>query len=147
MVTNYHIIDDNFLLNNKQLKICLNGQLKIINLDENCRIYSSITNKFDLMIIKLKKGEINKYLELEQNLFIDNAEKIYQNELIFVLHYPNGDQVSVSLGIGIERINEFDIKHQRNSNLYSSGGPILSLHTNKIIGIHKGFINQDFMSS
>jgi hypothetical protein len=53
------------------------------------------------------------------------------------LHYPNGGEGKVSYGKGIEKINEYDISHLCNTESDSSGAPILSLLTNKVIGIHK----------
>ena len=44
---------------------------------------------------------------------------------------------------GITKNNEYDIKHSLHTDLCSSGGPILSLSTNKIIGIHKGFVRKN----
>ena len=57
----------------------------------------------------------------------------------YILHYPGKDekaQVSTS-DKGIEKINEYDIKHFCNTQPGSSGSPILSAMTNKIIAIHR----------
>ena len=59
------------------------------------------------------------------------------------MHYPNGGNISVSYGYGITKNNEYDIKHKLHTDLCSSGGPILSLSTNKIIGIHKGVVRKN----
>ena len=94
------------------------------------------------MIIKIKEDEINNYLEIEENIYENYSENFYKNESIYILHYPNSDKVSVSFGYGIEKINDYDIKHKCNTLPGSSGGPIFNLQTNKIIGIHKGFIKK-----
>ena len=140
LITNYHIIDDNFIENTKQIKISINGKSYLININNNGKIYSSVKNEYDLMIIKLKEDIIKNYLELDENLFTENSEKLYTNESIYILHYPNGDKASVSFGYGIEKIKKYDIKHLCNTEPCSSGGPILNLQTNKVIGTHKGFI-------
>ena len=54
-------------------------------------------------------------------------------------------KASISYGTGIEKIDEYDIKHLCNTVNGSSGGPILSYATNKVIGIHKKFIKKDLM--
>ena len=92
------------------------------------------------MIIKLIENEINNYLEIDQNIFKFNSEDSYKDEPIYILHFPKGDKASVSYGKGFEKINEFDIKHLCSTDSGSSGGPILSKTTNKVIGIHKGAI-------
>ncbi len=59
-------------------------------------------------------------------------------------NYPNADKACISYGEGIEKIDENDIKHLCNTQKGSSGGPILSSLTNKVIGIHKGFIKEGY---
>ena len=66
----------------------------------------------------------------------------YKNEDIYILHHPNAEEAKVSFGSGIEKVNDndYDIKHFCHTEPGSSGGPILSKKTNKVIGIHKGSI-------
>ena len=146
LMTNYHIISDDFLKNNKSFKISINnGEIyDTININENSKIYSSIRDKYDIMIIKLK-DENNKYnyLELNEHLFDEDSEVIYKNKSIQILHYPNDNKVHVSFGYGIQKLDEYYIKHLCNTEHCSSGAPILNLKTNKVIGIHSGFINKE----
>ena len=146
MITNYHIINDNFLKNNKQIKISMNNKTIMINIDKNTKIYSSTEEKYDMMIIKLKDSEINinNFLEIDDNLFIEHSENSYKDESIYILHYPDNGKVSVSYGYGIEAINdcEYKLKHKCNTERGSSGGPILNLETNKIIGFHRAFVKR-----
>ena len=83
LMTNYHIISDDFLKNNKSFKISINNEEKYdtININENSKIYSSIRDKYDIMIIKLK-DEKNKYnyLDLDDHLFDEDSEDIYKNK-------------------------------------------------------------------
>ena len=53
-------------------------------------------------------------------------------------------KASISYGTGIEKIDEYDIKHLCNTVNGSSGWPILSCATNKVIGIHKKFVKKGF---
>ena len=142
-MTNYHIISDEYLKNNKQIKITINDEniIDIIDIDENSKIYSSIKDEYDIMIIKLEKEkDIYNYLELDDILFHENSEKLYEEKPIYILHYPNGGKISVSFGYGIKKENEYYIKHYCNTEQFSSGSPILNLKTNKLIGIHSGSI-------
>ena len=144
LMTNYHIISDDFLKNNKSFEISINnGEIyDTINIKENCKIYSSIRDKYDIMIIKIK-DENNKYnyLDLDEHLFDNNSENIYKNKSIYILHYTFNDKVHVSFGYGIEKLDEYYIKHLCNTDPCSSGSPILNLKNNKVIGIHSGVIN------
>ena len=143
LITNYHVINDNYLKNKNTLKCYINGESKILNINKDSIIYSSITNQFDIIIIKLKNDEINHYLEIDDNIFNINSENSYKNEHICILHYKNSGNASISYGYGIEQINYYDVKHFCYTLSHSSGGPILSLLTNKIIGIHKLCVNKE----
>ena len=103
LITNYHVIDDNYLESNKELKFYINNKSKIINIDKNSKIYSSKRNKYDIMIIKLDKEEIKDYLDIDENIFNYNSENSYKNEQIYILHYPNSGEASISYGCGIEK--------------------------------------------
>ena len=84
MITNYHIIDENFIEKNNKIKIKINENSKLINISIDNIIYSSETNKYDLIIIKLKEESKYKYLELDDNLFDKNSENFYRTEAIYI---------------------------------------------------------------
>ena len=142
LMTNYHIINDQFLQNNKNIKISINNKkiIEEININEIKIIYSSPINKYDIMILKLKENNKYNYLELDQDLYNENSEDLYEDKSIYILHYPNEDNVSVSFGYGIKNVkksdDEYYIKHLCYIKESSSGSPILNLSTNKVIGIH-----------
>ena len=84
LMTNYHIIDDDFLKNNKEFKISINnGKNDFININEKTKIYSSIRDEYDIMIIKLQEEKnIYHYLELDEDLFKEKTEKIKNQFLL-----------------------------------------------------------------
>ena len=142
LITNYHVIDDNFLNQNKYLKFYINDKSHIIDLNSESKIYSSSNNEYDMMIIRLKEGQVNNYLDIDENIFEDNSENYYENDSIYILHYANAEEAKVSFGKGIKKLDNYDIKHLCHTEPGSSGGPILSRMTNKVIGIHKGSIGK-----
>ena len=123
LITNYHIIDDEFLENNEFIEIVINKSIaKKFRIDENRKIYSSKNYEYDIMIIKLYETDgINNYLELDKNLFNENSEILYKADYIYILHFPKGGNSIISYGFGIEKINEFDIRHKCNTESCSSG--------------------------
>jgi len=151
LLTNYHVLDKEYIKKNSKIGISMNDN-KInedIIINEEDIIYQSIRNEYDLIIIKLKEGKdymnnIN-YLKLDDNLFNKNSLKGYKSNSIYILHYPNSQDASVSYGNGItfDEENKYDIQHKCNTSSGSSGGPILNLLTNKVIGIHKGCIQKN----
>ena len=143
LITNYHVIDNDYIENENIIKLYINDRCKIININKDRKIYSSENNKYDIMIIELKEeDEIKNFLELDPNIFNNNIENIYKDELIYILHFPYDSNATISYGRGLEKINDYDIKHKCNTENGSSGGPILNFMNNKVIGIHKGCIKK-----
>ena len=91
LITNYHVINDKFLEDNKYLKVYIKNNYHIININKDSKIYSSIRDKYDIMIIKINKDnkDIRNYLEIDSNIYKEDSLLTYQNEDIYILHYPN----------------------------------------------------------
>ena len=129
LITNYHIIDDNFIKENKNITVTLNddSEDKNIIIDNNKNIYTS--NIYDTTIIEIKKEieNINDFLELDENIFKENPNIL--NESIYILQYPKYvDKQKASIGYGIfKQINGFNINHYCCTKDGSSGSPIIYL--------------------
>ena len=137
LMTNYHVIDEEYIKDNKIMKISLNNENVDIKELNNRTIY--FNKEYDIAIIEIKnsdKIEAN-YLDLGDEIFEDNSELIYENKSVYTLHYPKMDEASVSYGI-IKNIENYDIKHTCCTEQGSSGSPIMYLLNNKVIGIHRG---------
>ena len=145
LMTNYHIINDKFLEDNKYLKVYIKNDYHIININKDSKIYSSIKEKYDIMIIKINKDnkDIKNYLEIDLNIYKENSLLTYEKEDIYILHYKDCKKAHISYGKGIKKKDKYDIKHMCITGFGSSGAPILSFSTNKVIGIHKGYIGKE----
>jgi len=143
LITNYHIISDEDVKINAYIEVFIKGKPHIININKNSIIYSSRDSRYDIMILKIEENsnKIYNYLEIDPNIFKEESYLTYQNEPIYILHFPNlkDGKAYISRGNGIEKISRHIIKHKCNTEEGSSGGPILCSSTNKVIGIHKGF--------
>ena len=137
LITNSHLINKEYIKNNKIIKISLNDDKEEKDLELNKRKIF-LSEIYDITIIEIKNSDnINvSYLELDDNIFKDNSEFYYENNSIYVLHYPNMSKASVSYGI-IKQIMNFNIYHTCCTEPGSSGSPIMNLLNNKVIGIHK----------
>ena len=144
IMTNYHIIDPDYYESKKNIIVSTRENRIVININENKILYSSPINEYDLIIIKLNesKNEQNQYLEIDNKIFSDNSEKAFEDESIYILHYPSGGKPSISFGYGFNQINNYEMKHLCNTENCSSGSPILSLSSGKILGIHRGCIRK-----
>ena len=137
LITNYHVIDDDYMEKNDRLKYYINKESYVIDINKDSKLYSSSDYKYDIMIIRLKEGQAKDYLEIDNNIFKDNAENNYGYEDIYILHYPDAKEAKISFGNGLEKENDYYMKHELHTEHGSSGGPILSQNTNWVIGIHK----------
>jgi len=142
LITNYHVISDEFLKNKKYLEVYIKNESYLIDINKDSKIYSSISSEYDIMIIKINQDneEIRDYLEVDPNIYKEDSLSTYKNEDIYILHYKKDGRAYISSGNGIEPDGINDIKHKCNTDHGSSGAPILSSLTNKVIGIHKLFL-------
>ena len=144
LITNYHIINDEFISSGKSIKIYLGEESipKMIKLNMGRKVYSSDNKKYDIMILEIfEKDDLKdiNYLEIDDYLLTKNSELSYEDSSIYILHYPSGREIKVSFGYGIKKKDENSIIHKCKTSNGSSGSPIFNLSSNKIIGIHKSF--------
>ena len=138
LLTNYDILTNESIKENKRIELSLNNdkQIKIIDIDDKRIIH--ICKKYELIAIQIKnKDNINDFLELDDILLNDtNDSNLLKGKSIYIPQYPKRENIVISFGI-INEINVPNITHFCNTKYGSSGSPILNLETNKIIGIHK----------
>ena len=141
LITNNHVIGDKDLFEGNSIKLSLNDdkiQIKIV-LRSSRKMF---TNKeLDITFIEIIEEDLLKYinfLEIDEMIYIDEdfINEYYCKKQIYTLHYPKAECLNVSYGIFKEKKQE-EIYHYCNTEEGSSGGPILSLKSLKVIGIHK----------
>ena len=153
LITNNHVINNNDISNKKTISLYLNNDkiTKTIKLDKNRLIYTD--EQLDVTIIEIKENEDNlnnKYLELDDEIisyfklnkkenpnYINN---IYSNKSIYLINYPEDNDVAVSYGKPpiLDELNKSKIYHYCTTKEGSSGSPILLIKNQKLIGIHYG---------
>ena len=82
LITAYHILDKEYLLHKKEIKIELNNQLKVIDINDNRKIYSNY--EFEITII-----EINPYKDKIKDFLISKIE-VDRNILVFLALLGSG---------------------------------------------------------
>ena len=139
LITNNHVLDENYLKINKTIKITLNDDKieKNILIDETRLTYTN--PDLDVTIIEIKpEDQIKKFLYVDEDIFNDDYCKKYEKDTpIYILQYPKGIRASHAVG-KINKLKKFYIFHSSSTDDGSSGSPILLLSNFKIIGIHKG---------
>lgn len=140
MISNNHIIGDDYLNNNKTIKISMNNGKKImdIKLDSSRKKYTN--KKYDVTIIEIKENDKikdNSFLQIDENIYQDNPKDFFEKKSIYIIQYPDYLEASVSYGI-LKRIKENnDLEHYCITKDGSSGSPIINLENNKVLGVHK----------
>ena len=142
LITNNHVLNEEDIKNNKIIQLTINNEVKEIEIDKSRKKYTNPDKNIDITIIEINtdKDGIDNYLELDENDIYKNEKNIkleYKNKSIYILHYPK-EKLSVSYGIINDIIDNKTINHKCNTEVGSSGGPILSLEAFKVIGIHYG---------
>ena len=152
LITNYRIINNDYIDSEKTIKIQIGEEhiFRLIKLNKSRIIYSSSNEIYDIMILKLYENDDIKninYLEIDDCLLNHNSELAYEDSSIYLLHYPFGKEIKVSYGYGLEKKDKNNFIHKCKTSNGSSGSPIFNLSTNKVIGIHKSYIksvNKDY---
>ena len=132
LITNNHVLNEEDISNNKELKFTINNDEKEYSFFiDNSRIKFT-DSKLDVTFIEIKPriDRINQFLDINPNL------ENYRKKSICILHYPDGT-ANVSYGL-TNGNNDFDLMHLCNTEYGSSGSPILLLDSLRVIAIHKG---------
>ena len=144
LITNNHVLEEKDIKDNEIIELTMYNKKENRNKDilikiDNSRIrYTNSEIDITIMEIKPEEDKINSnYLEIEEE---EMTEKEYRKRSIYILHYPNKKYVSYGL---INELREYKtIIHFCNTEKGSSGSPILSLKSNKVIGVHYGGIKK-----
>ena len=81
---------------------------------------------------------IKNFLEIDEEIYDDNEHYLNNSYSdLYLLNYQDKDNIFVSYG-KLAKLNRYTLSHYCNTNEGSSGSPILSLKTCKVIGVHHG---------
>jgi hypothetical protein len=136
LMTSWNAINEYYSSDNLILFFDNYKTQKTIKMNKNRILYSS--DKFNLTIIEIKPEDnlnICNFLELDENLFKNNSEIIYENKPLYILSYQKEKGVLVSYGSLNKKVTH-NLIHLCEVEESSSGAPILNLENNKVIGIH-----------
>jgi len=152
LFTNNHILNESSIQIGKKINFeCLEKSIfyssynlikKEIEITEKRQVF---TNKeLDYTCIELfKSDDIIDYFKIEPKLFNNNKNNFKDND-IFILQFPNGNDLSFSYG-KIKYIKDNEIIHNASTDDGSSGSPIIRRSKdNFIIGLHYGGVKKKY---
>jgi len=145
LITNNHIINKEFLVKEKELKIYIVNDLdeieKTINLKSDRFKFTDA--QIDATIIEiLDEDLIEDFFEVDEEYIKGNE---FLNEKIFNFQFPKVGQLNASSGKIISlRNNNKQFIHDAGTLAGSSGSPIILTNGYKIIGLHKGTFKENY---
>ena len=142
-ITNNHIIDNNYLKNEKEIKYYIEtkGKQEEKKINLKAERYKFTDKTLDATVIEiLDEDFIDNFLEIDEE-FIKNKD--FKNEAVFNIQFPFGDQIKSSVGKIIKgNLKKNIIIYNAGTEAGSSGSPLLSLKESKVIGMHKGSLKK-----
>ena len=121
-----------------EINISINDINKTIELGD-VRFKSREYNITIIEIKEIERNEIN-FLKFDDILYEKDREKLYYEDLIYIIHYSNKDNVFISYS-KIDCINESKIIYKSEIDFKNKLAIIFNLSNNKIIGLHKKSLN------
>ena len=139
LFTNYHVLNENDIKKGNIINIeILNEKSylkKKIKIDEKRRVYTD--KDLDYTCIEIFQSDgLKDYFKIDPILF--NNKKYLEDSDIFILQYPEGNELCFSYGKVLSLKNN-NIIHNASTKEGSSGSPIIRRsEDNYIIGLHYG---------
>ncbi len=140
LFTNNHVINENLLLPGQQIRLYYKEMLKQIEITKNRLVFTDsryYKEGLDYTCIQIfEEDGFNT-----QNIFKLDDSNInnYNGIKICVLQYPKGNELKLETGY-IEDLNNYEMFHNANTDLGSSGSPIVCINENyNVIGIHRRY--------
>ena len=136
-----HVLAEEDLTLGKEINLIFkNNIIKIIKINKLRTIY---TNKdYDVTIIEILRNdrfEESEMLELDNNMYNDGLANYYKNRQVYIIHYPNGNEVRYSSDlVKAVYVDNNKIEHLCSTETGSSGGPIINLENGCVFAIHVG---------
>ena len=134
LITSYKVINELYKINDKNIQVKINEEIKTIEFGEN----NYIDKLNDIIIIEIKENKDNKikFLDLDEKIYEkENENNYYFEESIYTVYIGQKQNIYVSYGV-INYLNISEIIFSCNINSNSECSPIFNLSNNKIIGIY-----------
>jgi len=138
-VTNNHVLNEKDIENGNLIEVTINDdkETKKILINNKRKKYTNKELNITLIEIEIMKDDIFDFLDVNDDIANNNIlTNNYTKSSLYILHYPKGNKINVSYGLSNGIYNN-DIHHFCSTEYGSSGAPILSLETFRVVGIHK----------
>ena len=140
LITNNHVLNEDFFKTNKAIEMEYLNEMKIIQINKR-RICTSKSLDFTCIEI-LDNDNIKRFFLINQEILKSNMN-IFINKDIFILQYPKGEDISFSEGKILSIHDEDSFTHNCSTLKGSSGSPIILREDSSVIGLHHSSLTQN----
>ena len=140
LVTNFHVLNNEFLDEKQKIELEINNNSVTIPLDNERKIW--MNKDMDYTIIEIKKSDnIDSFLDYDEKINTDDFNnKEYKEASILLPTFMKSGEIETDKGsVVLISNNSFIFHHTCNTDPGSSGGPIILIDNFTVIGIHKGY--------
>ena len=97
LMTNCHVLDNIIYIQNKELSLFINDDKEVKNIKLGLDRKTYFNKEYDIAIIEIKESDnIYNFLELDDNIFKNEAKVYYKDISVYILQYPLGNKSYVS---------------------------------------------------
>ena len=140
LMTNNHVLNENFFKTNKQIEMEYNKEIKVIQIDKR-RAFTS--RRLDYTCIEIYDSDnIKRFFQINQQILKDNINAFF-NKDIFILQFPQGEDISFSEGKILSASDEVSFIHNCSTLKGSSGSPVILRDDSSVIGLHHSSFTED----
>ena len=143
LVTSYQLIGDSEIINEK-IEFILNGKTYSLNIDDSRKVYTN-DDVYNTTIIEIKKEDkldIDSFFDIEIDYNEKNLSDYLVRQSIVLLDKNKGNKLDIFKirSMGMNK-NEYEMKYLYGLCKEAYGSPLLNIDTNKIIAIHKNYLD------
>ena len=132
LMTNNHVLNEDFFKKSREIEIEYNNAIKVLTI-KNRQIYTNKTLDYTCIEI-FDNDNIQRFFKINNQILINDLN-LFINKEIFILQFPQGEDLSFSDG-KILSIQDGCFTHNCSTQKGSSGSPIILREDSSIIGLH-----------
>ena len=140
LITNNHVLNEDFFKTNKVIEIEYLNEIKIIQINKR-RIFTNESLDFTCIEI-FNNDNIKRFFLINKKILKYNIN-IFLNKDIFILQYPQGEDISFSEGKIVSTHYEDFFTHNCSTLNGSSGSPIILREDSSVIGLHHSSLTEN----
>ena len=134
LITNNHVLNEDYFKANKEIQLDYNNDTKVIQIGKRCLYTCQI---LDFTCIEIyDNDDIKRFFLINQQILLNNID-IFLNKDIFILQFANGEDLSFSNGKILTICGKDIFIHDCSTLGGSSGSPIILREDSSVIGLHQ----------